>query len=123
MTIVQKAKDNPWVTGLTTIAAIAIAVAAILEGIQLADKMHFTHSEADVVHAAYDQKFIQLGGSITQQAKIAECRYLDDKITGLRYEIYVLKRDQASPDFIQSKETDLRGYQQKFDALNCATLV
>ena len=123
MTFKQTVRQNPIMAGITTVAALAVAAVAIAEGFQLADKLHMTEPEALVIHAAMNLQIADVGKKIDTQANLNECRYLDDKIDRLDYEIYILKRDQASPDYIREKESNLRKHRSKFLVLGCVSIL
>lgn len=108
---------------VTSAGAVAVSVIGIWSGVQLADDLHFTHSEAEAIHATYDAQITGIVDTIEAQAEINECRYLSEKIDSLEYEIYVLERDGASPDFIESKSQALEKVHRRFDALGCARLI
>lgn len=121
MTIRQKAKDNPLMAGLISLSTIVGAFLVISQGVTLIDASVMSESEARVIHAAIDAKFASVGEKLDTQAILNECRWIDDKIDGLEYEIYILKRDQASADFIRSKESTLRKHRDKYLALHCVS--
>lgn len=106
---------------LITASTIAGAILVLWQGVDLTDGLIVTEAEARVIHTAMDERLSEVGRKIDTQALLNECRWLDDKIDGLEYEIYVLKRDVASPDFIRSKETTLRKHRDKYIALNCVS--
>lgn len=108
---------------LTTIAAVAVAGMAISEGIELTDSLIMTEAEAGVIHDAMNTQIADVGLKIDTQANLSECRYLDDKIDRLDYEIYILKRDEASPDYIRDKESQLTKHRAKFTSLKCVALL
>ena len=120
MKLRERAQHNPAMALLTTLAAIAVAVVSIHQGVFLADELVLTEAEAGVIHAVYDQKIAAVGQKIDAQALLNECRWLSDQINQTEYEIYVLDRDGASADFIQSKRTILRQRTTRYAALLCA---
>lgn len=108
---------------LTSIAAVAIAVVAIAEGIDLADSLVMSEAEAGLIHTAMNTQIADVGKKIDTQANLSECRYLDDKIDRLDYEIYILKRDEAGADYIRSKEVQLRKHRDKYISLECVSIL
>lgn len=123
MSIKAKAKQNPAVALAISLVAIAGMATAGWQGVVLVDTLHLTEAEAAVIHDEYDEKFTALGETITAQALVSECRWLQDKLDRLRYEIYVLERDKANGDFIQEKKSQLIPVQEKFNLLACAAKV
>lgn len=123
MSIRATIKQNPAMAVLTSIAAVAIAVVAIAEGIDLADSLVMSEAEAGLIHTAMNTQIADVGKKIDTQANLSECRYLDDKIDRLDYEIYILKRDEAGADYIRSKEVQLRKHRDKYISLECVSIL
>ena len=123
MGIAQKAQENPVIAMISMLAAVAVAATAIWNGLNLVDAVVLTEAEGAVIHSRITVRIDTVNEQVTHESKLNECRYLSDKIDRLEYEIYVLQRDQASPDFIQSKASLLQRERRKFTALLCAGLV
>jgi hypothetical protein len=123
MGIKDTAKENPIVVTVSSLVALAIAGTALWQGVQLTDQLIMTHAEADIVHAQFVQQHADFDERMLHENKLNECRYLSDKIDRLEYEIYVLERDQASPDLVQSRRQNLSRIQRRFNALQCARLL
>lgn len=105
--------------GLITLSTIVGAILVTWQGVGVIDSVVMSEAEAMVIHTAMDERLSDVGTKLDTQALLSECRWLDDKIDGLEYEIYILKRDTASPDFIRSKESTLGKHRAKYIALNC----
>lgn len=110
-------------TTVTTLALMATVGIGIVEGVDLMDELHFTHAEADAAHEVFETEIGEIKEQIAHQDRRSECRYLSQRIEDLEYQIYELQRDNASQDFIQSKQSELRRHREKFNALNCARLL
>ncbi len=108
---------------LSMLGAVAVAGIAISEGFELADALIMTEAEAEVIHDAMNTQIADVGMKIDTQGNLNECRYLDDKIDRLDYEIYILKRDEASPDYIRDKESQLTKHRAKYTILKCVALL
>lgn len=123
MGIKEKAQANPLMAAITTLSALAIAATGIWQGIELGDQLIMSEAESAAIHAEYDIKLAALETDMTEDRKVNECRWLQDKLDDLSYEIYVLDRDEADPDFIQTKRTQLRKFERRYNALGCAAVL
>jgi len=123
MGIKQRATEKPLMATLFSLAAGVTATMAVWSGVQFADDIILTQAEAQEIHSKYDKEIDNLVQNLNEQQQTNTCRWLSDRVDSLQYEVYVLKRDDASPDFIQSKVTQLDKIPRKFAALNCASLV
>lgn len=123
MSLSNKAKQRPVIAALILCATIAGSGVAIYEGIVLGDLLVMSEAEAKTIHDAMNLQIANVSANMTMQAAISECRYLSDKKDRLEYELYVLRRDQADPDLIQLKSTAFGGVTDKYNALNCVTLI
>lgn len=121
MGIRKRAAENPAMALLISASTVAGAVLVLWQGVGFTDGLIVTEAEARVIHTAMDERLSEVGRKIDTQAMLNECRWLDDKIDTLDYEIYVLKRDTASPDFIRSKEQTLKKHRAKYESLLCVT--
>lgn len=123
MSIKTKIKENAILATMAGLAAVSASAIGVWKGIVFADTMVMTEAEAGVIHSQHESQMSELSGKIDTIAALNTCRWLSDQISALEYEIYVLKRDAASPDFIHSKQSTLNQRKGQFDALNCAKLL
>lgn len=120
MGIKNTAQENPAMAVVISTGALVVAIMSIWKGVEFTDSMIMTHNEANEIHLDYDQQISDVGKKLDSQAVLNECRWLSDKIERVEYEIYVLRRDQASPDFIQTKTQTLNRHRNRYNALQCA---
>ena len=127
MAVVQKAKENPLLTGLITVASVAVASGAIWGGVGLLDEVHTTEAELLLydlkAHTFASQQFSALEQSIEDIAVTSKCRWLKSEVRALEDAIYVRKRDGADPDYINDLEGDLSDLEDDYSALGCAALL
>lgn len=117
MAVIQKAKENPALATLLSVALVIGGAVAVWEGVELADALHVTEAE----HAQLSHTIVLAG--LTQEIKdmeiVGKCRWLKSEIRALSDSIYVRKRDQADPDYIHDLEDDLSELKQDYNALGC----
>ena len=127
MNVVAKAKQNPLMTALVTIASIAIAVGAIWKGVGLADQLHTTEAELLLydlkAHTFATQQFSSLESAIGKIELTSKCRWLNSEIRALKNTIYERTRDGADPDYINELEKDLEDLEDDYASLICGVLL
>ena len=127
MSIKERAQKNPLTTIAVTVTALGVGVTSGWAGIGVIDQLHTTEVElADydkTSHMVAGQQYSDLQNALDLAQLVNKCRWLSDRIDRLRYEIYILQRDSASPDFIHSKEQDLLNEEREFNALRCAAML
>ncbi len=127
MSIKEKVQKNPLTSIAVSITAIAVGVTTGWAGIGVIDQLHTTEYELveydKTSHSVADREFGVLEDRLDVAELVNKCRWLSDRVDRLRYEIYILERDNASPDFIQSKRTDLINEEREFNALRCAAML
>ena len=124
MKVVERAKANPLVTVILSAGAIAVASTGLWQGFALADKLHTTEAELLIydlkAHTFATQQFAGVESKLTEIEVVGKCRWLLSEIRALKDSIYVRKRDQADPDYINDLEGDLEELQDQYRALSCA---
>ena len=127
MTVVNKAKANPMMAGLVTLASIAIATGAIWKGVGLADQLHTTEAELLIydlkAHTFASQQFSSLESAIGRIEITSKCRWLSSEIRALKNVIYERTRDGADQDYLNELSNDLDDLEGDYDALKCAVLM
>lgn len=108
---------------ITTIGALAIAITGIWQGVELGDRLVLSEAEAAVQFAERDNRMTGLEEDLAEDRLINECRWLQDKLDEIEYEIYVLQRDGADGDFIRSKEAQLKKVERRYSSLDCAAVL
>jgi len=124
MAVLQKAKENPVMTGLITLAALASLFTGAWAGIGLVDRLHTTEAELLVydlkAHTFASNQFSDLNDQLVEIQLIGKCRWLLSQIRALEDSIYVRTRDDADPDFINELQRDLDSLSDDYDVLLCA---
>lgn len=124
MTVAKKAKENPLVTGLITIASVAVTSTAVWGGVGLLDELHTTKAELLLydlkAHTFASNQFGDLSDKLVEIEIIGKCRWLSSEIRALKDAIYVRERDGADPDYINELKMDLADLDRDFTALQCA---
>ena len=127
MTIVNKAKENPMLSTVVMLASLAVGGGSIWGGVKLVDTLHTTESELLLydlkAHTFAAAQFNDLKIEIAASDTLNKCRFLQSQIRALSDSIYVRKRDDADPDYINELERDLRDLERDFNALGCARLL
>lgn len=124
---VTKAKQNPLIAGLVTLASIAIAAGAIWKGVGLADQLHTTEAELLIydlkAHTFATQQFSSLESAIGRIEITSKCRWLSSEIRALKNVIYERTRDGADQDYLNELSNDLGDLEADYAALKCAALM
>ncbi len=124
MNVVQKAKQNPLGAMAATIVTIAIGAGATWQLIGLADTLHTTDAELLLydlkAHTFASQQFAGVESKLIDLETVGKCRWLKSEIRALKDAIYVRKRDNADPDYINDLENDLEDLEDEYRALSCA---
>ncbi len=127
MTVVKKAKENPLLTGLITIASVAVASTAVWGGVGLIDELHTTEAELLLydlkAHTNATIQFNSLESSIEGVAAASKCRWLNSEIRALKNVIYERTRDNADADYINELQQDLDDLENDYAVLLCAALL
>lgn len=115
------------VTGLIMLASVAVASTAVWGGVGLLDELHTTEAELllydQKAHTFASKQFSALEDSIKSIAVTSKCRWLKSEIRALEDAIYVRKRDEADPDYINDLEGDLDDLEDDYSVLLCAALL
>lgn len=123
-TIREKAKRNPLAAMATTLVAIAIGAVAVWQAIALADRVHTTEAELLIydlkAHTFATQQFVSLEKALINIDIVGQCRWLLSEVRALKDSIYVRKRDNADPDYINDLENDLDELEDLYRVLVCA---
>lgn len=124
MTVVSKAKQNPFIAVALLIGSLAVAGTATWAGVGLVDKLHTTEAELLLydlkAHTFASNQFTGLETKLEEAAVVSKCRWLSSEIRALKDAIYVRRRDGADPDYINSLESDLEELTLTYQALTCA---
>jgi len=124
MTVIMKAKENPLLTGIITLMALAASFTGAWAGIGLVDRLHTTEAELLVydlkAHTFASNQFSDLKGKLVELEIVGKCRWLLSQIRALEDSIYVRERDGADADYINELKKDLATLNTDFTALLCA---
>lgn len=123
MSVKTKIQENPMVSSVTGFLLIVGLVMGTIKAVDDIDGLVMTEVEASEAHETIDGRIDTLEVGFSTEAALSKCRWLSDKIDRIRYEVYTLEKDGASPDFIQSKERELRNVERDFNALGCAAIL
>lgn len=123
MTVKAKIQANPIVSSVAGFVLVVGLVMGSLTAISDIDSLIVTESEAALAHEILNGRINVIVTQFKMEASLSKCRWIADKVDRIRYEIYTLKKDNASPDFIESKESALRNVERDFNALGCASVL
>lgn len=124
MTVVRKARENLVITIAITIAILAGGAAGAVQLWSILDRTHTTEAELLLydlkAHTFATQQFDELKLEMTENDTVGKCRWLKSEIRALKDSIYVRKRDNADPDYINDLENDLEDLEDTYTVLICA---
>lgn len=122
-TVKKKIQAYPIVSAVTGFVLVMGLVMGSITAISDIDGLIVTESEAALAHEILNGRINVIVTQFKMEAQLSKCRWLSDKIDRISYEVYTLEKDAASPDFIQSKQRELRGVERDFNALGCAAVL
>ncbi len=124
MAVVNKAKQHIVITIAITLAILAGGAAGAVQLWGILDRTHITEAELLLydlkAHTFATKQFDELKLEMAENDIVGKCRWLKSEIRALKDSIYVRKRDDADPDYINDLENDLGDLEDTYTVLTCA---
>ncbi len=139
-TVVKKFKENPVVSSIITLGAIAAASLSIVKMMPVVDSWHVTESEMnsafithvhndlnahtnEVMHEGAQQIINDLNMKIDKNALYDKCTGLRAEIRYVKDAIYEAERDDSNGRRLNDLKKDLDELQEIYQTLSCSAVL